>query len=109
MPSFYESLSMVTLEAWALGRPVLANARCDVLQGQCRRSNGGLFYATYGEFREALMLLLGSDAAAGRPGRERPGLLRGQLHLGHHRVQISRHFGRSGSGGRWTSISSRRP
>jgi len=72
MPSFFESLSMVTLEAWALGRPVLANARCDVLQGQCRRSNGGLYYASYGEFREALNLLLGSErlrAALGANGR----------------------------------------
>ena len=72
MPSFFESLSMVTLEAWALGRPVLANARCDVLQGQCRRSNGGLSYASYGEFREALNLLLGSGrlrAALGANGR----------------------------------------
>src|SRR5262249_9099365 len=30
MPSYFESLSMVALEAWALGRPVLANGRCDV-------------------------------------------------------------------------------
>ena len=58
MPSFYESLSMVTLEAWALGRPVLANARCEVLKGQCLRSNGGLFYENYGEFRGALNLIL---------------------------------------------------
>ena len=47
MPSFFESLSMVAIEAWALGKPVLANARCDVLQGQCLRSNAGLFYADY--------------------------------------------------------------
>jgi len=60
MPSFYESLSMVTLEAWAVRRPVLANALCDVLKGQCLRSNGGLFYETYPEFREALSLLLNS-------------------------------------------------
>jgi glycosyltransferase involved in cell wall biosynthesis len=60
MPSFYESLSMVTLEAWALRKPVLANALCDVLKGQCLRSNGGLFYETYPEFREALSLLLSS-------------------------------------------------
>jgi glycosyltransferase involved in cell wall biosynthesis len=60
MPSFYESLSMVTLEAWALGKPVLANALCDVLKGQCQRSNGGLYYETYPEFREALSLLLSS-------------------------------------------------
>jgi len=60
MPSFYESLSMVTLEAWALGRAVLANANCEVLKGQCQRSNGGLYYENYPEFREALKLLLSS-------------------------------------------------
>lgn len=54
MPSYYESLSMVALEAWALGRPVLANARCEVLRGQCIRSNAGLYYETYEEFVEAL-------------------------------------------------------
>jgi glycosyltransferase involved in cell wall biosynthesis len=53
MPSLYESLSMVALEAWALGRPVLANGRCDVLKGQCIRSNAGLYYETYEEFAEA--------------------------------------------------------
>jgi glycosyltransferase involved in cell wall biosynthesis len=58
MPSFYESLSMVTLEAWALSRAVLANARCEVLVGQCLRSQGGLYYENYGEFKEALQLLL---------------------------------------------------
>lgn len=57
MPSQYESLSMVTLEAWALGKAVLANGRCDVLKGQCLRSNGGLFYESYEEFREALRFL----------------------------------------------------
>ena len=60
MPSFFESLSMVTLEAWAIGKPVLANALCDVLKGQCLRSNGGLFYENYPEFREGLSLLLSS-------------------------------------------------
>lgn len=73
MPSFYESLSMVTLEAWAAGKPVLANALCDVLKGQCLRSNGGLFYETYPEFREALTLLLRSPRlrqVLGQNGRE---------------------------------------
>ncbi|MBM3297696.1 MAG: glycosyltransferase, partial [Candidatus Aminicenantes bacterium] len=72
MPSFYESLSMVTLEAWALGKPVLANAHCEVLAGQCRRSNGGLYYGTYAEFHEALDLLL--DDAALREALGRNGL-----------------------------------
>jgi glycosyltransferase involved in cell wall biosynthesis len=72
MPSFFESLSMVTLEAWALGKPVLANALCDVLKGQCLRSNGGLFYENYPEFREGLRLLLSSPRlrqALGANGR----------------------------------------
>jgi glycosyltransferase involved in cell wall biosynthesis len=59
MPSRYESLSMVTLEAWWAGRPVLANAKCDVLRGQCQRSDAGLYYASYDEFVEALTLLEG--------------------------------------------------
>ncbi len=72
MPSFYESLSMVAIEAWAMGKPVLANARCDVLQGQCLRSNAGLFYADYPEFAETLHVLTTNGALAqalGRNGR----------------------------------------
>jgi len=57
MPSRLESLSMVTLEAWALGRPVLANGTCDVLKGQCLRSNAGLYYENEAEFVEALYML----------------------------------------------------
>jgi glycosyltransferase involved in cell wall biosynthesis len=73
MPSYFESLSMVALEAWALGKPVLANGRCDVLQGQCLRSNAGLFYETDEEFVETLALLQSNRrlaAAMGRNGRE---------------------------------------
>src|SRR6185436_9398826 len=57
MPSYFESLSMVALEAWALGRPVVANARCDVLKGQCLRSNAGLFYENYAEFLSVIQSL----------------------------------------------------
>jgi glycosyltransferase involved in cell wall biosynthesis len=70
MPSPYESLSIVTLEAWKLGVPVLANARCRVLMGQCLRSNGGLFYHGYAEFAEALKLLLDQPERAARLGRQ---------------------------------------
>jgi glycosyltransferase involved in cell wall biosynthesis len=62
MPSYYESLSMVALEAWGLGTPVLANGRCDVLKGQCLRSNAGLFYEGYPEFAEALGALASSPS-----------------------------------------------
>jgi glycosyltransferase involved in cell wall biosynthesis len=73
MPSYFESLSMVALEAWALGRPVLANGRCDVLKGQCIRSNAGLYYESYEEFAETLFSLESRGplhARLGRNGRE---------------------------------------
>src|SRR4029453_13358514 len=69
MPSYYESLSMVTLEAWALGRPVLANGKCDVLKGQCIRSNAGLYYETYGEFIGTLEAIEQNRWLAGTLGR----------------------------------------
>jgi glycosyltransferase involved in cell wall biosynthesis len=58
MPSPYESLSMVVLEAWNHGLPVLVNARCAVLRGQVRRADGGLHYRTGAEFVAALDRLL---------------------------------------------------
>jgi glycosyltransferase involved in cell wall biosynthesis len=73
MPSYFESLSMVALEAWALGRPVLANGRCDVLKGQCIRSNAGLYYESYEEFAETLYSLESNGplhARLGRNGRD---------------------------------------
>lgn len=57
MPSYFESLSMVTLEAWAMGVPVLVNGHCDVLRGQAIRANAGLYYTTYDEFGEAVRTL----------------------------------------------------
>ena len=57
IPSQFESLSMVALEAWAIGKPVLANGRTEVLQGQCKRSNAGLWYNNYDEFKAVLLLL----------------------------------------------------
>ncbi len=69
MPSFYESLSMVVLEAWAVGKPVLVNGRCDVLKGQCLRSNGGLYYENYPEFLETLGALERHRWLAGTLGR----------------------------------------
>ena len=57
-PSPYESLSMVLLEAWSLNKPVLVNGHCEVLVGQCQRSNGGLWYRDYDEFVSCIEYLL---------------------------------------------------
>ncbi len=73
VPSPYESLSLLALEAFAVGTPVLANARSDVLVDHCVHSNAGLFYGDRDEFIECLKLLMADDrlrATMGRNGRE---------------------------------------
>lgn len=73
MPSYFESLSMVALEAWGLGRPVVANGRCDVLRGQCVRSHAGLYYENRQEFVETLRALERTkwlNVTLGRNGRQ---------------------------------------
>jgi glycosyltransferase involved in cell wall biosynthesis len=58
VPSPYESLSLLALESFAVGTPVLANARSEVLVDHCHKSNAGLYYADRDEFTECLRLLL---------------------------------------------------
>ena len=72
VPSPFESLSLLALESFSIGTPVLANARSEVLVDHCQRSNGGLYYANRSEFQECLRLLVHNDSlrtAMGRQGR----------------------------------------
>jgi glycosyltransferase involved in cell wall biosynthesis len=72
VPSPYESLSLLALEAFAVGTPVLANARSEVLVEHCRMSHAGLYYEDRWEFAEALKLLLRDELlrqAMGRNGK----------------------------------------
>jgi glycosyltransferase involved in cell wall biosynthesis len=69
VPSPYESLSLLALEAMAVGTPVLANAQSDVLVDHCRTSNAGLWYADRWEFTEALKLLMRDAALRAAMGR----------------------------------------
>ena len=73
VPSPYESLSLLALEAFAVGTPVLANARSEVLVDHCQKSNAGLYYADRDEFNESLRLLVADQrlrAAMGANGRD---------------------------------------
>ena len=56
-PSTNESLSIVILESWLAGTPVLVHAGGDVMPYHCRKSNGGLWFRNYPEFEEALTML----------------------------------------------------
>ncbi len=56
-PSVNESFGIVLLESWLAGTPVLVHARCAVNHYHCQKSNGGLWFAAYPEFEEALEVL----------------------------------------------------
>ena len=70
MPSPFESLSMVVLEAWNHSVPVLVNARCGALRGQVLRADGGLYYRNAGEFDAALDYLIDRPDAAHQLGAQ---------------------------------------
>ena len=70
VPSRYESMSMIALEAWALGKPVVCTAYCDVVRGMCQRGNGGLYYYDAAEFSEILHLLTTNAQVTDGLGRQ---------------------------------------
>ena len=70
VPSPYESLSMVLLEAWNQGLPALVNGRCAVLHGQVLRANGGLSYRYASDFAASLAYLLANPDVTRRLGRQ---------------------------------------
>jgi glycosyltransferase involved in cell wall biosynthesis len=61
-PSYYESFSIVLVEAWSLGRPAIVQGHCAVLDGQARRSGGAIPYDGYEEWEAAVELLLDDPA-----------------------------------------------
>jgi glycosyltransferase involved in cell wall biosynthesis len=69
IPSPYESLSLLALEAMAVGTPVLCNGRAPVLVQHCLNSNAGLFYSDRDEFIECAKVLLADQRMRDRMGR----------------------------------------
>jgi glycosyltransferase involved in cell wall biosynthesis len=70
VPSRYESLSLLTLEAFAQGTPVLVNGRSDVLVGQVERSRAGRTYTDLDSFIRGLREVGDERAALGKKGLE---------------------------------------
>ena len=68
MPSAHESLSLVTLEAWQHGIPVLTTARSQVVLDHVRASQGGLYYDGAFDFASALGYLLDNPELRARMG-----------------------------------------
>jgi len=69
-PSLWESFSIVLMEAWLAGRPVLVHGDCEVTRDHVRRSNGGLYYATFDEFAGTLDWLVAHPAERAQLGQQ---------------------------------------
>ena len=63
-PSAMESFSLVLVEAWLAGVPVVVNGRCAATLEQCMRSGGGLWYSRFAEFDVALSRLMADGRLA---------------------------------------------
>jgi glycosyltransferase involved in cell wall biosynthesis len=69
MPSAYESFSIVCLEAWQRGVPVVGNARAEVVKDHLRASQGGLYYDGPAELSACVAYLLDRPELRRRMGQ----------------------------------------
>ena len=68
-PSLNESFSIVIMESWLTGRPVIVNEKCDVTKNFAIKSNGGLYFNNYVEFEEILKLYIKNKEKANELGK----------------------------------------
>lgn len=72
-PSKNESFSLVVMESWLLGRPVMVHEECKVTSDFVIKSNGGFYFKDYYDFAEEVKYLLDNKRTAdimGQQGRE---------------------------------------
>ncbi len=67
-PSLHESLSLVLLEAWWMGKPVLVRAQCRVMVRQAQRAEGGVAFIGAIDFADTLAAMLRDPARRRRFG-----------------------------------------
>ncbi len=68
VPERLQSLSLVTLEAWSVGRPVVCPAGAPVLASMSRRASAGVPYRSAAEFAEICEVLVERPELADRLG-----------------------------------------
>jgi glycosyltransferase involved in cell wall biosynthesis len=74
-PSLLESFSIVLMEAWLAGTPVLVHGQCPATRYHVLQSNGGLYFTSAAEFTGALDWLLNN------PQQRRRLALQGQAYV----------------------------
>jgi len=68
VPSRFESLSMIALEGWAMGKPVITTEFSFVVKSMCERSNGGLYYANKEDFAEVVHFIIKNEGISSKLG-----------------------------------------
>ncbi len=72
-PSVNESFSIVIMESWMLGTPVIVHGHCNVTRAHALESNGGLYFESPEEFVEVVRVLVTEPDTAyalGQNGKE---------------------------------------
>lgn len=69
LPSHFESLSIVVLEAFEFYKPILVSGHCEVLKGHCRKSNGGLYFYSCEDFCECLDFMINNKPLRNAMGK----------------------------------------
>lgn len=72
-PSTHESFSLVIMESWLAGRPVLVHEQCEVTKSFAIETGGGLYFNDYFDFEGCVNYVMENSEAAdlmGRNGRE---------------------------------------
>lgn len=75
-PSMNESFSIVIMESWLCGRPVLVHGRCPVTSDFVKRSQGGLYFSDYFEFEGCLNWMMDNPEKAAMLGKNGNGFVR---------------------------------
>jgi len=67
-PSVNESFSIVLMESWLAGTPVMVHGDCNVTRCHVTQSGGGLYFSNYDEFEEVLRLITANSDLNQRMG-----------------------------------------
>ena len=70
LPSVHESFSLVIMESWLAGTPVVVNGQCAVTRQHCQKANGGLYFTNYEEFAATVDYLLARPALSRQLGAQ---------------------------------------
>ena len=67
-PSKFESFSLIIMESWLCGRPVMVYGGCEVTKGFVSESNGGLYFYDFYEFEACVNYVLDHKETASLMG-----------------------------------------